>query len=275
MSEHDPRYVAARRTLLDALEALAPHAGAVIVVGAQAVYLRTGPDEEGIAPFTTDGDLALDPKLLAGEPVLEAAMEAAGFVLQDQPGVWLPAAKGDDLSVPVDLIVPEGAAAPGGRRGARLGPHGKRAAHRAVGLEAALVDHTPMLIAALDPADGRRIDANVAGVAALLMAKAHKVRDRLGSPRPGRADDKDAADVYRLMRDSSPPRVARTLRTLRRHPVAGPSVRDGGDYLLADFSRRGEGIAMAARALRLAVPAERVTALCAAYTDALAEAMDD
>lgn len=37
----DPRYVAARRVLLDALTALAVHLRAIIVVGAQAIYLRT------------------------------------------------------------------------------------------------------------------------------------------------------------------------------------------------------------------------------------------
>lgn len=39
----DPRYVAARRVLLDALDALAPHRPAVIVAGAQAVYLQGEP----------------------------------------------------------------------------------------------------------------------------------------------------------------------------------------------------------------------------------------
>lgn len=34
-----PEYVAARRVLLDVLEALRPHLDAVVLVGAQAVYL--------------------------------------------------------------------------------------------------------------------------------------------------------------------------------------------------------------------------------------------
>ena len=37
----DPLYVAAEHVLLDALIVLAPHDNAVIVVGAQAIYLRT------------------------------------------------------------------------------------------------------------------------------------------------------------------------------------------------------------------------------------------
>lgn len=50
MTEVDPRYVEARRVLLDALEALRPHRNAVIVAGAQAVYLHTGPGDLAIAP---------------------------------------------------------------------------------------------------------------------------------------------------------------------------------------------------------------------------------
>lgn len=50
----DPRYVAARKVLLDALFALQPHGKAVIVVGAQAIDLRTGMNDVGIAPDKTD-----------------------------------------------------------------------------------------------------------------------------------------------------------------------------------------------------------------------------
>lgn len=133
--ELDPRHVAARRVLLDALTALAPQAGAVIVAGAQAVYLRTGELDLPVAPFTTDGDLALDPSLLVGEPALEALMRGAGFDLvridgHVEPGIWevVVPVGGIDAAVAVDLIVPEGVAVGPGRRGARLGPHGKRAA---------------------------------------------------------------------------------------------------------------------------------------------------
>lgn len=51
----DPLYVAARRVLLDALTLLAPHGDAVIVVGAQAVYLRTGELREGSRRLTNRG----------------------------------------------------------------------------------------------------------------------------------------------------------------------------------------------------------------------------
>lgn len=76
-----------------------------------------------------------------------------------EPGIWLKSVlvEGRPVSVPVDLIVPEGAAPPGGRRGVRLGTHGRQAARRAVGLEAALVDNSVMTIETLDPLDFRSV----------------------------------------------------------------------------------------------------------------------
>ena len=110
--DFDPLYVAARRVLLDALTTLAPHGKAIIVVGAQAVYLRTGLNDVAIAiaPYTTDGDLALDPSLLGDEPQLEESMRQAGFHLQG-PGVWAAAERvdGKDVVIPIDLMVPEAA----------------------------------------------------------------------------------------------------------------------------------------------------------------------
>lgn len=278
--EADPRYVEARRVLLDALSALAPHGAAFVVAGAQALYLRTGDADIAVAPYTTDGDLALDPTLLCEEPALEAAMAGAGFHLSlvdghVEPGIWVASATvdGEDFLVPVDLIVPEGAATGGGRRGARLGVHGKQAARRALGLEAALVDHSPMTVAALDPADGRSIDAEVAGDAALFVAKAHKIHDRVASNRTDRLDDKDAADVVRLMQTASPSDVGGTFVTLCEHPIAGAPSRDALRYLDELFGRRGRpGIEMASRALRVGMPEERIEAICTAYTARLLEA---
>jgi hypothetical protein len=273
----DPRYVAARRILLDALIALDPQRRAVIVAGAQAVYLRTGSADLSVAPYTTDGDLALDPSLLNDEPELEATMEGAGFHLLPkesgiEPGIWVASARvgEQDILVPVDLIVPEGVAGGGGRRGARLGVHGNRAARRAVGLEAALVDHSAVTISALEDGDSRCVVAEVAGPAALLVAKAHKVHDRVAAGRKDRLDDKDAADVVRLMQATPVRAVRTTLDQLRQDPVAGSVTTAGVSYINELFGRRGRsGIEMATRALRLAMPAERVEALCVSYVAAL------
>jgi len=277
VTDVDPRYVAARRVLLDALFALESHANALVIAGAQAVYLHSGAGDLAVAPFTTDADLAVNPERLSPDPLIEAAMREAGFDLalfdgHIEPGIWIAEVdvNGEHLEVPVDLIVPEAAATGGGRRGARLGTHGKRAARRAVGLEACLVDHAPMTIAALDTDDPRSTTASVAGPAALLVAKAHKINDRVQSGRSDRLDDKDAADVLRLMQSTTPAMVGATLSTLAAHSMAGEVTTNAIRYLEALFGRRGGiGVEMASRAMRLAMPADRVQAICVAYTGAL------
>lgn len=269
-----PNYVAARRALLDALVALEQQRSAVIVAGARAIYLRTGQSDLAVAPYTTDGDLAIDPTLLRDSPELEAAMQGAGFELllvdgHVEPGIWVTTATvdGRELTIPVDLIVPDGAAPPGGRRGARLGVHGRRAARRIRGLEAALVDHSPIEVTALDPGDSRTVRAEVAGEAALLVAKAHKIRDRYERGRAARIDDKDAADVVRLMQTTRPAAVGTMLAELRNHPIAGAASSDALAFLDSLFGRIGRpGIVMAVRALRLAIPQATIETLCAAYT---------
>jgi hypothetical protein len=62
--------------LLDALEALGAHRDSIVVVGAQAVYLRTGGADLAVAEFTTDADLAIDPGALRPDPRLDAALAA-------------------------------------------------------------------------------------------------------------------------------------------------------------------------------------------------------
>jgi len=59
MTGPPPLMVEARRVLMEALDALADHRGSLVLVGAQAVYLRT--DEIALsfsASYTTDADLA-------------------------------------------------------------------------------------------------------------------------------------------------------------------------------------------------------------------------
>ncbi|MGH9268427.1 MAG: hypothetical protein ACRD0D_09645 [Acidimicrobiales bacterium] len=274
----DPYYVAARRVLLDALEDLAEHRNAIIVVGAQAVYLRTGSANLGVAEYTTDGDLVVASDMLADNPLLEDVMGARfhharrGPTEAEEPGVWTRTVEinGERIEIPIDLIVPEGIAPPGGTRGARLGPHGKRAARKAPGLEAATVDNSVFAIEALDDED-RRIEGKVAGPTALLIAKAHKIRDRLAQEgRPDRLIDKDASDVYRLMLTTAPERINEVAPTLLDDPrVAGPSEQ-GLELLRAQFgARRAPGVEMAVRALRLGVPEDRVRAVCVAFVAGL------
>ncbi len=56
----DRNYIEARETLLDAVEALGPHRDAVILVGAQAVYVHTESEDDSftLAPLTYDADFS-------------------------------------------------------------------------------------------------------------------------------------------------------------------------------------------------------------------------
>lgn len=119
----DDLWVAARRVLLDALDALGPHRGAVTLVGAQAVYLRVGDADIAVAPSTTDGDLVLNPKDLGAAPPLERLMRAADFerrLGQDgrpQVGIWVRTVNvSKDAHVAVDVLMPEAVTSIAGRR---------------------------------------------------------------------------------------------------------------------------------------------------------------
>ena len=279
MTAADPRYVEARRVLLDALDVLSPHLDAVVLAGAQAVYLRAGPNSLPVADYTTDGDLALNPAILLDQPVLETTMKDAGFKLavkegSAEPGLWVVETSVDGVPMPVgvDLIVPDALSQRPGRRGALLPPHGKRAARRVVGLEAALVDNDVMTIKPLDPSDSRSRSVKVASVAALIVAKVHKIADRLASEREERQKDKDAADVVRLMQAEAVASIASSLSALASDTIAGATTVEAIETFEKLFgSRAGQGIAMASRSLRTGVPEERVRALCLAYAAQLRE----
>lgn len=56
-----------------------------------------------------------------------------------------------------------------------------------------------MVIRALADGDDRAYEINVAGPAALLVAKVHKLLDRIDADDNRRIDSKDAFDVFRLL----------------------------------------------------------------------------
>lgn len=129
----------ARLGLLDALEALEAHLDALVIIGAQAVYLHTGATDIALAEFTTDGDVAVDPELLSSDPRVEDAMRTGGFTPDPRPsaiGSWI-----SPRGVPVDLMVPA-AVAGSGRRGVRVPPHDSKSMRRTRGIEATLIDNT-------------------------------------------------------------------------------------------------------------------------------------
>jgi len=268
--------VEARRALLDALDALVDHRGSLVLVGAQAVYLRT--DEVALsytASYTTDADLAINPATLAATPLLADVMKAAGFkrTQPDRPGIWGRSiiVEGHDEVISVDLIVPE-ALAGTGRRGARLASHGKQAAGRADGLEPALVDRSPMFIASLDPTDNRVIASDVAGATALLVAKLHKLGERIAQieTRPDRVIAKDAADSYRLMLHLETDSAVSTFGHLLEHPTAGPSTRRALGYLKALFTApAAAGVRLAVEGLSSDLPADRVEFVCVRFAQSV------
>lgn len=270
MQTPDPAYVAARRVLLDALAALAAHRDAIVLVGAQAIYLHTGTAEVAIAPLTTDADLALDPSRLADRPELEAMMTNAGFHRDlHQAGAWTTTTiiNGQTRSVPVDLMVPTAAAPAGsGRRSVNLAGHDPMAARQAAGLEAALIDNDTMRLSSLEDNDTRSFDVRVAGPTALLIAKLHKIAERVIAGRPHRISPKDAADAYRLMLATPTDTVIPIFRLLLADERSAAATRYGLDQLTELFGARlRPGVQLAVQALDPAVPPPRVEAVCAAF----------
>src|SRR3989442_12824873 len=84
----DPQYVVARSVLLDALEALGDQREAVILVGAQAIYLHAGAVDLAVPELTIDADLTIDPALLRESPELESAMHSGHFERGNRVGTW-------------------------------------------------------------------------------------------------------------------------------------------------------------------------------------------
>ena len=68
-----------------------------------------------------------------------------------------------------------------------------------------------MTVDSLD-GDGRSAVINVAGSAALLVAKLHKLGERVDTP--DRLNDKDAHDIYRLLVATETSELAETIRQL-------------------------------------------------------------
>lgn len=267
----DPIYVVARAALLDALDALGEQRDAVVLVGAQAIYLHTGDTDLAVPAFTTDGDLAIEPARLKPEPKLAEAMERAHFRPGVQPGSWICERNvaGVRTTIPVDLMVPE-ALAGGGRRAARLGEHGSRVGRRARGLEGALVDNSRQRLRAFDQAAEKSFDIRVAGPAALLVAKLHKIAERNQEAMGRRVKDKDALDVLRILRSITTEALVHGFRRLLADPLSQDVTREATAHLAALFgSASAVGTEMVMRATERLEDPEEMAQSCAVLTNDL------
>ena len=269
-TEPPPNFNSGRDIPLQALEG---HRASLILVGAQAIYLHTGDADEAVAAYTTDGDLALDPRMLGREPALEAAMRAGGFALKvDQVGIWTGARAIDEKVVTVDLLVPESLGG-GGTRGARLTGHDPKAARKVRGIEGCLVDKSTFTIAAFEASDQRRFELEVAGPAALLVSKCHKLAERIAEG-GRRAKSKDAHDVLRVLRGVSTDVLALGFTLMRTDEVSRQVAETGLDHLQSLFGRpRLAGCDLAAQAAAGLENEETIRQSCVALTSNLVAAL--
>lgn len=202
MTDLAPEYIAARRTLLDVYEALLDHHDSFIHIGSQAIYHHTGDVELNVPEFTTDADLAINTVGLLSEPEIGDVLRKAGF-LPGPPGCPDPGHWCNDAGVYVDLMVASNQAGTmkSSARAARIAPHEKMTARIARGVEPALIDNEIATISALETGDNRSLRIRVASPAALLVAKAIKLSERMerADTQPSRLKEKDALDGFRIL----------------------------------------------------------------------------
>ncbi|MDO9108771.1 MAG: GSU2403 family nucleotidyltransferase fold protein [Coriobacteriia bacterium] len=281
--ELSQEYVVARRALLDALDALGPQRVAVVLVGAQAIYVHTGDAGLAVAEYTTDADIAVDPFKLVEDPTLAAAMRAAGFFREESEdgplvGIWssLRQISGVSAVVKVDLLIPA-ALGEGGRRAARIEGQEPGSVLKVLGLEGCLVDCEPKTIAAFEADDSRSFGIMVAGPASLLVSKVIKLQEREAGASRGRdrRKNKDALDVLRLLRAVEVHELAAGLNLLRADELSAEVAEIAVRALPELFGRANSSASlMAADAVSPAESAEVIAASCAALVGELLEAID-
>jgi hypothetical protein len=272
-------YIVARSVLLDALGALAKQRKAVILVGAQAIYLHTGKAGLAVAEYTYDADIVLNPSSLSSTPLLNKAMESVGFTREitrdgQAVGIWttLRDINGVPSRVTVDLLIPEKIGGHG-RRAARLLGQPKGVVLKVPGLEGCLLDHSSMMITAFDSADSRSYDIEVAGPSSLLVSKLIKLKERTDAVAEGKRDrtaNKDALDVLRILRASNLAEIASILGKLCEEEISAEITRRAIVALPELFgTSRSLGSRMAADAAAPLEDFEVITQSCAVLANRL------
>jgi hypothetical protein len=123
-----------------------------------------------------------------------------------------------------------------GRRSARLDGHGKETARKARGLEGVLIDNQVVSIGSFGEGDDRSFEIRVAGPAALLVAKLHKLSERRDDLK--RLKNKDAADVFRLLQAIKTERLVDGFRRMMEDPISRASAANALTFLEDLFGKK-------------------------------------
>jgi hypothetical protein len=141
-----------------------------------------------------------------------------------------------------------------------------------LGLETAIVDNRELDVAALRPGDARSYRVRVAGPAALVVAKLHKLGERRDTSH--RLVDKDAHDLYRLVRAVETAELANGFERLLTDDRSRAVAATGVVYLRDLFAQPdGLGARMAGRAEEGIGDPEAVAAAVAALSSDLLGAL--
>lgn len=106
---------------------------------------------------------------------------------------------------------------------------------------------TELAVAAFDPSDTRQREIWIAGPTALVVAKLHKIGERVSAN--DRVHDKDALDLYRLLQAVPTEQLADGVRRLRADELSRDTTDEALDTLRVLFTRPdAEGVEMTVRA---------------------------
>jgi hypothetical protein len=238
-------YAISRDTLIEALQALRRlSAEGFVLVGAQAVYLRSPGIELPFPAFTLDGDVVVDPRKVRRPRAILESLEAAGFTLRGHGGLYhrKNASIDTQRATEIDLFVPA-------RFNSDFELQGYNSRDAAAvmsqeGLELAIVDHSPLLLDAIGEKRSPLV-VEVAGPTALVVAKAWKLGERYAQGNEEFSSvAKDVLDVYRLLQASGAEEIGAALQAVPREPRYLEPARKAAGYLEEILTGNGPGTAL-------------------------------
>lgn len=222
----------ARKALLDTLEALEMHLEALVLVGAQAVYLHTQDFISEVAPATVDADFALDVTKLESSPDIELVLLKSNFAYSEtgNPGQWV-----TPEGIPVDIMVPRKTSGRIGKgRSPRLEGHSNKSVRITQGLEGCVVSYQEMIVTSLSPQDTRSFQIKVANGASIIIAKCFKIAEHLEQER--KIESKDSFDVYRLLSHLPIQQLVNEFNELLTNDISREVTLQGLDYFKRLFT---------------------------------------